>query len=184
VTRAGGFLDPVAIVAYWRAAGPSRWYAADPRFDAQVRLRLGAPRAAAAAAPPPVPDHPIPALAALILLDQVPRNIFRHRAEAFATDPAARAVARAAIARRFDRRVVQPLRQFFYLPLMHSEDLADQERCVALTRAAGDRILIGFAETHRDVIRRFGRFPHRNAARGRTPTAAETRFLAEGGFAA
>lgn len=177
--------DPAAVVAYWRAAGPSRWYAGGPRFDAQVRLRLGPARAAAVAAPPS-PDNPSAALATLILFDQVPRNIFRGQAEAFATDPLARAVARAAIARRFDRRVphLHLLQQFFYLPLMHAEDLADQERCVALCRAAGDEMLLRYAEIHRDVIRRFGRFPHRNAALGRTPTAAETRFLADGGFSA
>jgi uncharacterized protein (DUF924 family) len=124
------------------------------------------------------------ALAGLILLDQVPRNIYRGRARAFATDAAARQISRGAVARRFDRRVIRPLRQFFYLPLMHSENLADQDRCLALCRAYGDPTVIHFAEIHRDVIRRFGRFPHRNAALGRFMTAAEKSFLAEGGFSA
>jgi uncharacterized protein (DUF924 family) len=177
--------DPIAVAAYWRAAGPVRWFAADPRFDAQVRLRLGALHTAAASgALAGLDREPVPALAVLILLDQVPRNIFRGTAGAFATDAMALAAARRAIDRRFDGRIAWQMRQFFYLPLMHSEDLADQERCVALFTAAALPEGVRFAEIHCDVIRRFGRFPHRNAFLGRTPTPEEERYLAEGGFRA
>ena len=125
---------------------------------------------------------PETALALVIALDQFPRNMFRGQAEAFATDPLGRAVARDAIARDFDKQVPQDERQFFYLPLMHSEELADQERCMALSRAAGDDNLAKYAEIHADIIRRFGRFPHRNAILGRSTTAEEQAFLDAGGF--
>ena len=118
----------------------------------------------------------------MILLDQFPRNIFRGSARAFAADPLARAVADRAIARGFDQRVAQAQRLFFYLPFEHSEQLADQERAVALVRALGDADLLKWAELHADIIRRFGRFPHRNAALGRTTSRVEQAFLDGGGF--
>jgi uncharacterized protein (DUF924 family) len=176
--------DPRAVVAFWRAAGPSRWFKADPSFDAEVRRRLGALHEQAAAGDLAVPDTPTGLLALLILLDQVPRNIFRGTPRAFATDPQAREVSRHALRRGFDRRVPAVLRGFFYLPLMHSEDLADQERCLALYRALGQPEALRFAEIHADVIRRFGRFPHRNAALGRPSSAEEQAFLDAGGFRA
>jgi uncharacterized protein (DUF924 family) len=109
--------------------------------------------------------------------------MFRNSAQAFATDPQALAIAKAALARGFDRTTPMPLRQFFYLPLMHSENLADQERCLALYAALNDADLSKWAALHADIIRRFGRFPHRNALLGRTTTAAEQEFLDSGGFA-
>ena len=123
------------------------------------------------------------ALALLILLDQFPRNMFRGDARAFATDPLARAVTAGAIVRGFDSQVPKELRGFFYLPFEHSEDLADQERCIALYKAAGDADGLKWAEIHADIIRRFGRFPHRNAVLGRTTTPEEQAFLDGGGFA-
>jgi uncharacterized protein (DUF924 family) len=176
-------ITPNEVVAFWRAAGPSRWYKADPMFDRLVRLRLGA--AYEAAARGELGDwaaSPVGALALLILLDQAPRNIFRGTPRAFATDAAALAVADTAIQRKFDRTFGQPLRQFFYLPFMHSEQLADQERCVALMAAHGGPENLRYAEIHRDVIARFGRFPHRNPILGRTPRPDEEKFLADGGF--
>jgi uncharacterized protein (DUF924 family) len=117
------------------------------------------------------------------VLDQFPRNMFRGSAAAFAADPLARAVAGRAIDRGFDRQADKVERQFFYLPYMHSEVLADQERCCDLCRAAGDEHTLKFAESHAAIIRRFGRFPHRNAALGRVTTPEEQAFLDGGGFA-
>jgi len=117
------------------------------------------------------------------VLDQFPRNMFRGDARTFAADPLARAVAERALARGFDRAVAPALRTFFYLPFEHSENLADQERCVALNRAAEDEDGLKWAELHADIIRRFGRFPHRNKALGRATTPEEQAFLDSGGFA-
>ena len=108
--------------------------------------------------------------------------MFRGNARAFAADPLARGVAERAVARGFDGAFEPPLKTIFYLPFMHSEDLADQERCVALCAATGDSEAIEYAEIHADIVRRFGRFPHRNPALGRETTAEERRFLDEGGF--
>src|SRR5262249_8593332 len=122
-------------------------------------------------------------LALLVLLDQFPRNLFRGDARAYATDAKARAIAERAIARGIDRPFPLPQRRFLHLPLMHSENLADQERCIALCREAGDEEAVKHAEIHADVIRRFGRFPHRNRALGRETTDEERAFLDAGGFA-
>jgi uncharacterized protein (DUF924 family) len=122
------------------------------------------------------------ALALLVLLDQLPRNAWRGSGHMFATDGKALAIARAAIADGFDQQVEPALRPFFYLPFMHSESLADQERSLALNQAL-DANTQRFAVLHRDIVARFGRFPHRNAALGRDTTAEEQRFLDEGGFA-
>lgn len=109
--------------------------------------------------------------------------MFRDSARAFAADLQAREVAERAVARGFDRQVAPSERGFFYLPFMHSESLADQERCVALYEAADDANGLKFALIHADIIRRFARFPHRNATLGRETTADEQAFLAGGGFA-
>jgi uncharacterized protein (DUF924 family) len=123
------------------------------------------------------------ALALVIVLDQFPRNMFRGDARSFAADPLARAAAERAIARGFDRQTALPDRQFFYLPYEHSEALTDQERGLELFRAIGDAEMLKWAERHADIIRRFGRFPHRNAVLGRAMTAEEQAFLDQGGFA-
>lgn len=125
------------------------------------------------------------ALALLLLLDQFPRNMFRGEARAFASDAQARVAAKAAIAREFDLRIEVPARQFFYLPLMHSEVLADQDRCVRLiVMRFAEPEQIRHARAHRDIIRRFGRFPFRNAALGRPSTPEEEAWLAKGGYMA
>jgi uncharacterized protein (DUF924 family) len=121
------------------------------------------------------------ALALVLLLDQFPRNAFRGTARVYATDAKAREAAQGAIAAGHDRAVQPPLQVFFYLPFMHSENAADQERSVALVRRIGEPNL-KYAIHHRDLIRRFGRFPHRNAVLGRTTTEEEQRFLDGGGF--
>ncbi len=172
------------IVTFWREAGPERWFKKDPAFDDEIRRRfLAAHEAAAAGTLSAWETNAEGTLALLILLDQFPRNMFRGDARAFATDPHARAIAAGALVRGFDAQVPAGLRPFFYLPFEHSETLADQERSLALYKASGDADGLKWAEAHADIIRRFGRFPHRNAALGRATTAAEQAFLDGGGFA-
>lgn len=171
------------VVTFWRSAGPDKWFAKDDAFDAVIRARfLATYEAVAAGAGAAWEQSAAGALALCIVLDQFPRNMFRGHARAFATDPLARAVADRAIARGDDQSVEHELRAFFYLPLMHSETLADQERCAALYQALGDPKGASYAALHAGIIRRFGRFPHRNDVLGRTTTAAEQAFLDAGGF--
>ena len=169
-------------VEFWRDAGPGRWFKKDDGFDAELRARFEAAHFAAARRElDGWAETAEGALALLILLDQVPRNIFRGTAHQFATDPLALAMAEAALAAGHDRAVEQGLRVFFVLPLEHAEDLALQERAVALLADEAEDIA-RFARVHRDIIARFGRFPHRNPALGRETTPEEAAFLAEGGF--
>ncbi|MGE5162883.1 MAG: DUF924 family protein [Sphingobacteriales bacterium] len=172
------------VVSFWQKAGPDRWFKKDPAFDDEIRERFIATHEAAAAGQLSDWEQSAQgALALLILLDQFPRNIFRGDARAFATDPLARAIAAGAIIRGFDSQVPKEMRGFFYLPFEHSENLADQERCIAFHKAIDDTEGLKWAEIHADIIRRFGRFPHRNTALGRTTTAEEQAFLDSGGFA-
>ena len=169
---------PVDIVSFWRDAGPDKWFAQDASFDATIRSRfLPAYEAAASGALAAWEDGATGALALLLLLDQFSRNMFRGNARAFATDALARAVADRALIRGFDQATDPALRPFFYLPLMHSEALADQDRCVRLYEVLGDAALLRYATEHRDVVRQFGRFPHRNRALGRETTPVEQAFL-------
>jgi uncharacterized protein (DUF924 family) len=118
----------------------------------------------------------------VILLDQFPRNMFRGTAEAFASDAKAREIANLALESGHDHDLAQEERLFLYLPLEHSEELADQERCVELMRALDETPLWhDYAVRHRDIIARFGRFPHRNAVLGRDSTAEECEFLMQPG---
>ena|ERR1700674_921849 len=176
---------PEEVRSFWREAGPKRWYKVDPSFDEEIRERFlatwEAARAGGLAAWEQTPEG---ALALLLVVDQFPRNMFRGDARSFVTDALARAVAGRAIERKFDQTVAPPERNFFYLPYMHSEALADQEHAVALIRVIGDADGIKHAEAHRDLIRRFGRFPFRNQALGRTSTPAEAEYLAAGGYRA
>lgn len=175
---------PNDIVGFWRNAGPAKWFKKQSAFDAAIRLKFEPVHHAAARgeydAWTATADG---ALALLILLDQFPRNLYRDSAHAFATDPKARAIARSAIEAGFDGQVDPILRNFFYLPFEHSEDLADQDFSLALCTEAGDADNLKWAAIHRDIIVRFGRFPHRNAALGRRTTPNEQEFLDEGGFA-
>jgi uncharacterized protein (DUF924 family) len=174
---------PHDVLRFWQDAGPQRWFKRDATFDAQFRERFLASHEAAAAG---ALDHWLAsaegALALVLLLDQFPRNAFRGTPRMYASDPKARAAADVAIRAGFDRTVPQELRQFFYLPFMHSEQLQDLERCVALNGPVGGEPL-RYARHHRDIVARFGRFPHRNAVLGRASTPEEERFLQEGGFA-
>ena len=185
------FGDPPAaaaedVLAFWfEEAGPERWFAKDPAFDALAADRLGAASARAAAGGyAEWREDPRGCLALILLLDQIPRNVHRGGARAFAADAQARETAAHALERGFDRGFSDAWRQFFYLPYQHSEDMADQDRAVALaTERLADPAAAGYAERHRDAIRRFGRFPGRNAALGRDTTAEEAAFLARGDFA-
>ncbi|HML12009.1 MAG TPA: DUF924 family protein [Xanthobacteraceae bacterium] len=175
---------PAEVLAFWRAAGPDKWFEQNDAFDSEIRDRfLDTYGAAAAGGLAAWEADAEGALALTIVLDQFPRNMFRGDARAYAADPLAHAVADRAIARGFDRRYAPPERRFFYLPFMHAENLPDQERCIALCRAAGDEEGVKYAEIHADIIRRFGRFPHRNRVLGRATTPQEQAFLDAGGFA-
>jgi uncharacterized protein (DUF924 family) len=175
--------SPEDVIGFWRAAGPRKWFRKDADFDREITARfLAAHEAAAAGRLSDWQAAPDGALALLLLLDQFPRNMFRSNARAFATDALARAVAERAIAHGFDAAAPGPERIFFYLPFMHSENPADQERSLALARQA-DGGNEKYARIHADIIARFGRFPHRNAVLGRTTTPQEQAFLDAGGFA-
>ena len=180
----GALPSPADIVRFWQEAGPKRWFEKNTDFDAEIHRRFFAAHEAAAGGT--LRDWEASAqgtLALLLLTDQFPRNMFRGQARAFATDELARAVAAGALLKGFDAQVPPDLRTFFYLPFEHSENLADQERAIALYRAAGDQDGLKWAELHADIIRRFGRFPHRNPCLGRETTAEEQAFLDQGGFA-
>jgi uncharacterized protein (DUF924 family) len=172
---------PPEIVQFWRDAGPDKWFAANEAFDREIRTRFLTTYEAAARGDLAVWEgRPEEGLALLILLDQFPRNMFRGAARAFASDPLARQVAEMALARGFDQSVDKAMRLFCYLPFMHSEALADQDRSLQLFEALGDAEQLNYAIIHRDIIARFGRFPHRNGVLGRVTTPAERRFLDEG----
>lgn len=177
-------ITPADIVSFWREAGPEKWFKPDDDLDRTIRSRfLTVHEAAARGELAGFEDSAEGALALMILLDQFPRNMFRGSARTFATDPLARAVATRAIARGFDRATDETMRPFFFLPFMHSEALADQDRCVQLYATLGNADLTKWATLHRDVVAKFGRFPHRNGVLGRETTPAERDFLDRGGFA-
>lgn len=175
---------PQDILTFWTNAGPGQWFAAKPAFDEVIRLKFEPTHHAAARGQYDAWAHSADgALALLILLDQFPRNLYRKSAHAFATDGKARAVARAAVERGWHLEADPALRRFFLMPFQHSEDLADQEYGLELARDLDDADLVKWHGIHRDVIARFGRFPHRNPALGRETTTDERQFLDEGGFA-
>ncbi|HZZ30867.1 MAG TPA: DUF924 family protein [Phenylobacterium sp.] len=171
------------ILGFWLGAGPSKWFKKVTAFDEAIRLKFEPTHHRAARGEYDAwAETPDGALALVILLDQFPRNLYRGSAHAFATDGKARSIARAAVEQGFDRQVDTSLRNFFYLPFEHSEDLADQDFSLALSAEAGVEDDIKWAGIHRDIIARFGRFPHRNTALGRVTTAEEQEFMDEGGF--
>jgi len=171
------------VVEFWKEAGPTLWFAKNAAFDARFRRRfLLLHEAAARGEFSSWQSTPEGSLALIILLDQFPRNAFRDTPRMYATDASARKAASLALAAGYDRKFPLELRKFFVLPFAHSEDLADQERSVALARRLGPDDL-AHAEHHRDIVRRFGRFPHRNRILGRPSTREETEYLANGGYA-
>ena len=171
-----------AVIEFWSQAGVERWFGKDAAFDRRFKERfLDFHMAAAARSHDAWLGAPDGALALLILVDQFPRNAFRGTAHMYATDPLARHFARRAQALGYMDRIDPALRVFLCLPFSHSEDPADQELAVTLNQRIGEPFL-AHALGHRDIIQRFGRFPHRNALLGRESTPDEMRFLAEGGF--
>ena len=168
----------IDVLSFWWDAGPERWFSSCEAFDAEIRSRFLPLHAnAAAGALDDWADTPSGALALIVLLDQFPRNMFRGSARAFATDAKALNLAEAAIARRFHLAFPRLVRKFFLLPFEHAEDLAAQERCLDLCRACADKETYYWALVHMDVIRRFGRFPHRNAILRRQTTPEEQAYL-------
>lgn len=176
-------MTPHEIITFWRAAGPERWFKADPAFDIEIGRRFESTwRRARDGQLRDWENARDGRLALVLLLDQFPRNMFRGQPTAFTTDSAALELSKRMIVDGDDLTVDPQMRRFVYMPLMHSERLADQEHCVALFENAGDPDNKKFAAIHADIVRRFGRFPHRNAILGRNSTDDETAFLDQGGF--
>ncbi len=177
------------VLHFWLSeVGESGWYVAAPEVDSAIKDRfMPTWQAAWEGRLDGWAESAEGALALLIVTDQFSRNMFRGDGRAFATDAIARRVARLAIARSFDLTVPEPQRVFFYMPFEHSEDPADQDWSVALIEARLPATGDGFAHharLHREIIRRFGRFPFRNAALGRESTTEEAAFLSSGGYGA
>ncbi|MEM9584036.1 MAG: DUF924 family protein [Pseudomonadota bacterium] len=180
---------PEEILAFWLdEVGPDGWYEADDALDQKIRDRFMETWVRATEGALSLwMTYPSGALAYLILTDQFPRNMFRGEAKAFSTDHIALAVSKIAVDRGWDLRIDEPARQFFYMPMMHSECISDQERCIRMfmTRmpeTGAEHIL--HAQAHRDVIRKFGRFPFRNEALERKTLETEAAFLEDGGYGA
>ncbi|WP_417247751.1 DUF924 family protein [Celeribacter sp.] len=177
--------SPDEVLSYWLdTLSPKDWYVASDELDADIRAEFEETwNAAQGGAYSLWLTYPTGALAYIILNDQMPRNMFRGAGKAFSSDRAALAAAKAAIEKGWDMRIDSPARQFFYLPLMHSECQTDQDRCVRLIcerLKEGNNLL--HARVHREIIRKFGRFPYRNEALGRATTAAEQAFMDDGGY--
>lgn len=180
-------VGPEQVLDFWLdRVGPEGWYAVDDAIDTEIRdTFMETWQAAREGALSMWLTYPSGALAYLILTDQFSRNMFRGRGDAFATDAIALAVAKRAIFKGWDLKIDAPARQFFYLPLMHSENLCDQERCIRLMveripERAKSNLL--HAQAHREVIRQFGRFPYRNEALSRDPTRSELDYAKKGGY--
>lgn len=172
-----------AILNFWFIETEMKqWFVKDPEFDNTIRSRFGQRYGQGAS---DQLDHwcatPDGTLALVILLDQFSRNLFRGDAKTFATDAKALQICKDAIEKGFDAQVADNRRSFLYLPFEHSEELADQERAVALFVAMGNKELLKWAEKHKVIIERFGRFPHRNEVLGRETTEQEKQFLTEDG---
>ncbi len=180
MTPTATIAHPAEVLTFWFAeTARPLWFAATPDFDEQLRARfLATYRTAAAGRLTDWESTAEGALALVIVLDQFPLNLFRGQPESFATEAAARVVADGAIARGFDQALPPEQRQFLYLPFMHSEALADQERSVRLYQQPGLEDSLRFARHHHALILRFGCFPHRNAILGRASTAEELAYLA------
>jgi uncharacterized protein (DUF924 family) len=180
-------IGPDEVLRFWLdEVGPSGWYEVSESLDETIRKTfLPAWKSAREGSFSLWLTYPSGALAYTVLLDQFPRNMFRGKAEAFATDRVALAAAKVSINKGWDMKIDEPARQFFYMPLMHSENLCDQERCIRLMKErmpeTGESNLL-HAKAHREVIRKFGRFPYRNDALDRRATATEIDYVSRGGY--
>lgn len=178
---------PEDVLAFWLdELTPADWYKSDDALDTEIRERFERAWHGAMEGERGLwLTYPSGSLAYIILMDQFPRNMFRFGAQAFASDQAALAAAKAAIDKGWDMKIDEPARQFFYLPLMHAENLADQDRAVRLIASRmpehGAKNL-PHAKVHREIIRRYGRFPYRNEALGRRITGPEREFMDMGGY--
>lgn len=180
-------IGPQDVLKFWLDdVGQKHWYDTDEALDANIRATFKDTWQGANEGRYSLwLTYPSGALAYIILMDQLPRNMFRGTARAFSSDRAALAAAKSAIDKGWDLKIDAPARQFFYLPLMHSENLCDQDRCVRLMcerMPKDDDTNLLHARAHREVIREFGRFPFRNAALDRTSTRAEASFISAGGY--
>ncbi|MGO4910084.1 DUF924 family protein [Pseudorhodobacter sp. W20_MBD10_FR17] len=179
--------DPVTVLEFWLdTVGPKGWYEVNPSVDAEITAQFGDLwQAAHDGGLDHWVDGATGCLAFLIVTDQFARNMFRGQARAFATDPRARDAARRALAQNWDQATPTPERQFFFLPFEHSEDLGDQALAVDCftTRMENPETAL-HARAHQAIIQRFGRFPFRNAALGRSSTPEEEDFMAQGGYGA
>jgi uncharacterized protein (DUF924 family) len=180
-------VGPEEVLSFWLDdVGEAKWYAQDSALDAEISKRFQETWEGACEGRFSLwLTYSSGALAYIILTDQFPRNMFRGSSRAFSSDRIALAAAKAAVDRRWDMRIDEPARQFFYLPMMHSENLCDQERCVRLMcermpEHGASNLL--HARAHREVIRRFGRFPYRNEALSRPSTPPETDYVSNGGY--
>jgi uncharacterized protein (DUF924 family) len=164
-----------AVLDFWFSHGWDDWWTPNPAFDDEIRAHF---KTLWEEQRGNEPAHFLgdaeTALAAVILFDQFPRNMFRGHADQFSTDPLALAIAKGAVERGYDDGMTPERRGFLYMPFEHSEALADQRRSLLLFTALGDKDMLGYARKHHEVIERFGRFPHRNAILGRKPTAIES----------
>lgn len=182
-------VSPDEVLSFWLdEVGPKGWYLQDDALDAGIRERFLTTWEAANEGKFSLwMTYPSGALAYIILMDQFPRNMFRGSAKAFASDRAALSVAKCAVDKGWDLKIDEPARQFFYLPMMHSENLCDQERCVRLmcqNMTGSDQSNLLHARAHREVIRKFGRFPYRNEALERPMTENEVTYVNMGGYGA
>ncbi len=182
-------VEPEEVLKYWLDdVGPAGWYDQSEELDQKIRDRFEKTWAAARKGSCGLwLTYPSGTLAYIILTDQFPRNMFRQSDLSYVTDRFARAAAKIAIKRKWDMRIDEPARQFFYLPLMHSENLCDQDRCVRLMHERMPKSGAGnimHARAHREIIRLFGRFPYRNKALARKSTAHEQEYVEKGGYGA
>ena len=179
-------MTPETVIDFWMKAGPKKWFQRDEDFDAEVSVSFGGWVAAAAQGKLDFwKTEPSGVLAYVILLDQFSRNMYREDARAYASDALAVQASRGAIARGDDLKLEEPLRRWLYMPFMHSEDLAAQEEgLLYFSERLDDASTYKFAVDHADIIRQFGRFPHRNEVLMRTSSDEEIAFLEDGGFSA
>lgn len=163
------------VLKFWFGLRPEQWWKTDPELDERIRqdfLKLWSEKRRLPA--DRFLSDPLAALAGVIMFDQFPRNMFRGHADAYSTDPLALAIAKGALSRDFDEELPREERKFLYMPLMHSERLEDQNRSVLLFTELGDADQLGYAKRHREIVERYGRFPHRNAILGRPSRPEES----------